>query len=114
MNRLDLGLDPFEGGAHAVAIGPSPGPTEERPVQAEHGGVGQLERLGDVGTVTCRFQPIAPGIERLVAGADTEGELPTGLAGQDRTRRPVDGALAISLDVASEACTDLRTGGPVE
>src|SRR5664280_767953 len=111
---FDLCPDAFEGGPHAVAVGPAPGPAEECPVEAEHVRPGQVEGLGDVGAVRGGLQTIAPDVQRLVGGAHTEGELVPWFGDEHRAGRPVGGALAIALDMAAEAGTDGRTRGAVE
>src|ERR1700694_1717129 len=96
-SRLDLGLDPFQGGAHVVAVGLAPGPAQQCPVQSEPPGVGQTGRLGDVGPAVGRLHLVAPHAERLVPRTHPKGEGAARLALPHRAGGPVDGADPVAL-----------------
>ena len=74
----------------------------------------ELERLGHVGTVAGRLQSVTPHVQGLVGRAHPEGELAPGITGHHRARRPVDRALAVAFDVATEARADRGTGRTVQ
>jgi hypothetical protein len=86
-----------------------------RGLQVALGVLGQLERLGHVGSVRDGFELVPPGVDGGAAGpADREGELAARLARGHRAGRPVDRSPAVPPHVPAEPRPGLRPAGAVQ